>query len=277
VELGEVLECLVDWLKRSFPAAAHVRVGYPVLDAGKTHPVLAGTPQLCLRELSRSASSLYKLAAEPTLTRTIDSTVKAGTGSATLTATGSPTSSRTLVVEVTTGGELVAALGKFSDDGGVTWSPPVPLAADVTAHGVKFHFVGGVGTDFVVGDRWTVETTATTTGIYTTHAVRAPLQLDVLTATPDEFYGKPASTPPVVGLDALVTLWIQNLVGGPDGNAGLTVGDGQGVSFAYGGGAPVPTDDPKTFHFAYTLYLTGELELTATQELVDGFNFQPEI
>lgn len=274
MELGEVLEQLVDWLKKSVPTA-NIMVGYPVLDATKKKPVAEGKPLVRLRELSRSASPGWFLAADPVLVQTIDSTTKTGTGSATAVSSGMPTASKTITLQVTLAGDIGVAEGKVTDDGGITWTTPAVLTtAFDLGHGVKLTFTGGAGNDFGVGDEWTVETTATSTATYVTHAVRAPLQLDVLTHNTIEFYGKPASTPPVQGLDATLTLWIQNLVGGPD-EAGLVVGDGEGVSFEYGGGTVVPPGDEFSyFHFAYTLYVTGELTLSATQELVDGFNFQ---
>ena len=129
--------------------------GGPLAEALATHLALSGAP-------------VYAVRANPSVSGSIGSVAKTGTGTGDLTITGSPNDAYSLIVKITRDGANLAAgtaAFTYSLDGGDNYSPEIAIPTGGTyalpGTGLTLTFSNGSsGTSFVTGDTYSATTTA---------------------------------------------------------------------------------------------------------------------
>ncbi len=114
------------------------------------------------------ADRIYCIPAAGTTTGTVGEVKKTGSGTGTLSASGSPTNAFDLIIRITGQGELNAAVFRVSVDGGYSFGEEttVPLTGEyeISGTGVTVTFAAapepGEGGSFQVGDEFRLKTTA---------------------------------------------------------------------------------------------------------------------
>lgn len=118
----------------------------------------------CYDAFAAGASLIYAVRAAGDVDGEIGTVIKTGTGTGSVSVSGSPLDAYDVIVLITTSGNLNAGVFQYSLDGGDTYSAKltIPTAGTyvIPDTGITLTFTTGEGTSFVAGDKFTFMVTA---------------------------------------------------------------------------------------------------------------------
>jgi hypothetical protein len=131
-----------------------------VADALGTGPLA----DACYDAFAAGASLIYAVRATSDVDGTIGTITKSGTGTGSLSASGTPLDAYDVIVKIITGGNLNEGVFQYSLDGGDTYSAKLTIPTTGTYvipdTGITLTFTTGTGTSFIAGDTFTFTVTA---------------------------------------------------------------------------------------------------------------------